>query len=210
MFYIVYKTTNIINGKIYIGSHISEYVNDKYLGSGKLLFKAIKRYGRKNFEKNNLAIFNNVKEMFNLEVSLVDEDFIKRSDTYNIKKGGYGGWAYINKRKTKKELQEACKKGLETRRFLLKNDEEYKKRVSINISRAKKGMIGTFTGKKHKESTKKKIGEANKIKSSGIGNSQWSTCWIYSLTEEKNIKVKKTELEMWIQLGWKRGRALGF
>ena len=46
---IVYKTTNLINGKIYIGK--DKHNNPNYLGSGKRLNQAIKKYGRDKFIK---------------------------------------------------------------------------------------------------------------------------------------------------------------
>lgn len=46
---IVYLTTNLVNGKKYVGSHFSS--DDDYLGSGVLISKAIKKYGKSNFKK---------------------------------------------------------------------------------------------------------------------------------------------------------------
>ena len=51
---IIYKTTNLINGKIYVGSDISNIPS--YLGSGKILKCAIKKYGKDNFQKEILDI----------------------------------------------------------------------------------------------------------------------------------------------------------
>jgi len=50
--YYVYKTTNIVNNKIYIGVHISNNIeNDPYLGSGNLLLKSISKYGYDKFKR---------------------------------------------------------------------------------------------------------------------------------------------------------------
>jgi len=90
MFYIVYKTTNLLNNKIYIGLHETEDINDSYLGSGILLKKAIKKYGASNFKKEILFVYDNKTDMINKEKELVSEAFIARRDTYNMSKGGFG------------------------------------------------------------------------------------------------------------------------
>lgn len=87
-YYTIYKTTNNINGKIYIGQHITENINDSYVGSSKHLLKDIKKYGKKNFTKEILHIFDNFDDMDNKEKELVDVEFILREDTYNIRIGG--------------------------------------------------------------------------------------------------------------------------
>lgn len=43
MFHFLYKTTNTLNGKIYIGAHSTQDLNDGYLGSGKQILDAIKK-----------------------------------------------------------------------------------------------------------------------------------------------------------------------
>ena len=90
-YHIIYKTTNLINGKIYIGAHSTDNLNDGYLGSGDNIVTAIKKYGKNNFIREILYMANNSEEMFKTEASIVTEEFIKRKNVYNIVSGGHGG-----------------------------------------------------------------------------------------------------------------------
>lgn len=87
-YFTVYKVTNLVNGMIYVGFHATNKLDDGYLGSGTYLKRAINKYGKKNFEKEIVAIFDNRKEAEDLEREIVNEEFVKREDTYNISVGG--------------------------------------------------------------------------------------------------------------------------
>ena len=89
-YYTVYKTTNLINNKFYIGIHATNNLNDEYLGSGFALKKAIKKYGKDNFQKEILFLFDNKTDMIQKEIELVNENLIKNTMSYNINMGGYG------------------------------------------------------------------------------------------------------------------------
>ena len=96
MFYTIYKITNHINGKVYIGKHQTKNLNDAYMGSGKLLIAAIKKYGIENFSKQTLFVFENEDEMNNEEKEIVTESFCKLDSNYNLNPGGKGGFGHIN------------------------------------------------------------------------------------------------------------------
>lgn len=87
---IIYKTTNLVDGKIYIGQDSNN--NPKYFGSGLLLGRSIKKYGKENFKKEILEECEN-KESLNEK----EKYWIKFYDStnnkigYNISEGGTGG-----------------------------------------------------------------------------------------------------------------------
>lgn len=103
MKYIVYLTTNRINNKIYIGVHETEDPNvfDGYIGCGAYINKpssynkgkthlhnAILKYGTSAFHRITLRVFDSLEDALDLEAWLVTEEFVKRTDTYNMTVGG--------------------------------------------------------------------------------------------------------------------------
>lgn len=88
MYHIVYLTTNLINNKIYIGIRSTYNLNDGYLGSGTLLRKSIKKYGKDNFKRQILYYCLSRIEALHIESQIVDKNFIKRTNVYNLTLGG--------------------------------------------------------------------------------------------------------------------------
>ncbi len=213
MHYTIYKVTNKINGKIYIGSHKTKNLDDGYMGSGKYLKRAIEKKGIENFKKEILFVYDNPEAMYKKEGELVNEDFLTIENTYNLKVGGFGGFDYINKKclnlnagsqYMKEHAKEMGKVGLKVvKEKYGDNWDNWIKECGKkgNIAARKKYPNGTFFGKTHSEETKRKISEKNSISSAGEKNSQYGTMWITN--GEKNIKLKKSDT---IPEGWIKGR----
>ena len=212
MFYTVYKITNLINNKIYIGCHKTLNLDDEYMGSGKILHRAFAKHGIENFKKEILSVFDNKEEMFKKEKELV---FVNES-TYNIKEGGCGGFDFININKLNKsfnwlksikseENRKKVSEGLKKYRKSL-SEEEKTKQKEKRIKGQKKYFQENgswWNGKKHKESTKKKQSETHKGKYVGEKNNNYGKCWINNGIENKTIK--KETLDEWILKGYKKG-----
>lgn len=151
MYYAIYQITNTLNSKIYVGYHSTENLMDNYFGSGKILKRAIKKYGIENFKKEILYVFPTKKEALQKERELVNEDFIARKDTYNLKLGGEGGWEYAwNSPK---------------RRLSIKQNVIDGKHRGWPISQEQRKRIGSvsFKGHHHSIESRKKISDAGKI-----------------------------------------------
>lgn len=91
-YYYLYKITNLLTNKIYIGVHTTTNLNDSYFGSSRQLKADIKKFGKNNFKKEILEFFNSSSEAFAREAEIVNEPFVARPDTYNLSVGGEGGY----------------------------------------------------------------------------------------------------------------------
>ena len=103
MHYYLYKITNLINGKIYIGKHQTEDLEDGYIGSGVVLRKDFKKFGIENFSKEIIEFHECDRELCLAERKVVNEDFVKREDTYNCTTGGNGSWSHTKNMVTVKD-----------------------------------------------------------------------------------------------------------
>lgn len=101
MFYIIYETTNNVNGKKYRGAHATDDLNDSYLGSGNGIKAAIRLYGRENFYRSILEVCSTPEEMYEAECRWVNDEWVSRRDTYNHRSGGTGGFVLSEESKTK-------------------------------------------------------------------------------------------------------------
>jgi hypothetical protein len=202
MYYIIYKTTNLINGLYYIGMHRATDLEDDYLGSGTLLKNAVKTFGKNNFVRENLFVFDEEWKMILAEKILV---IVDSEITYNMCSGGVGSWLHINENR---EIQlRAAKKGNATRKKLYENNEEWRETYRKNISDGLKGHYANneshWTGKKHRPDSIEKMSRSKSEMYLGENNPQYGTMWI---TDGKNNrKIKKDEE---IPEKWKRGRVL--
>ncbi len=96
MYFVLYKTICLENGKIYIGAHSCKDLEDGYLGSGSLIKTAIKKYGKEKFKREILEFYKSEVEMYEREKQFITEEFVKLSDNYNLSPGGMLGFSSKN------------------------------------------------------------------------------------------------------------------
>jgi group I intron endonuclease len=177
MYYLIYKMTNMLNNKIYIGMHKTDNMNDGYRGSGKALKNAIKKYGISNFKYEVIEVLSSEEEMIKKEQEIVTEEFCSRIDTYNIMPGGLfgskerNGLTFANRKHTDDTKRKigAASKG----RFF--SEESRKKMSENNFARRDPERQKQHAIERGKQTAAKRK---------------------YAPNNETNIKVSKTLLEL--------------
>lgn len=201
MFHYLYRTENLTNGKFYIGIHsgIEKPEEDGYLGSGTKFLKAVKKYGRTNFKKIVLYIFETRQEAKDKERELVNEEMVADRCCYNIAIGGDGGSKHTEEAKLrigaasrgKSNLWMASEDGKKSR---LKTSETMKKQFAA-------GRVHHYSGKSRSEEDCAKISKAL------IGNVPWnkgvtlSPEHCYKISVAQRGKHDRIELEL-AKIGW--------
>ena len=149
MNYIVYKTTNLINGKIYVGVHrTNPDIFDGYIGCGvtkkdkksktKGFPKAVLKYGYNNFKRETLFIYPDTEQgkldAYKKEAEIVNLEFIKSKDTYNLALGGI----ISMKENNKKEIAQYTIEG----KFIRTWNSILEATEALNIPNINQNLIG--------------------------------------------------------------------
>lgn len=220
MKHITYITTNLINGKQYVGDHSTDNLDDSYLGSGKLILRAIKKYGKENFKREILEVSESKEEAFDLQEKYINEYETLKPIGYNLSpKGGHFVSGSLSE-ETKRKIS-ISKKGKETwmkgkthkkesiEKLKVPHNEEWNKKVSlankgkVPWNKGKKGIYSTETIEKMQNSAKKRTGEKNgffgkkhtedtikKIKDTSVNNSKGEKNGMYGKKHSKESKMK--------------------
>jgi GIY-YIG catalytic domain len=218
MYYTIYKITNKLDNKFYIGKHKTSNLEDGYMGSGVQLRQAYEKYGMDNFHKEIICLCESEEEMNQKERELV---IVDKDISYNLTAGGGGSWDHINndpkylegKKYAQKRAAEvmAEKYGPDWARMIAKkgNKTRLEKYPNLSSETAKRNhQLGHFdwTGRKHTPETLAKLKIAHKDIHAGERNSQYGTCWVHDTHHNK--KIKKTQLDKYLSLGYTKGRKM--
>lgn len=178
---IIYKTTNKLNGKIYIGKDESN--NPSYIGSGYILKKAISKYGKHNFIKEILEKCDSRELLNEREIYWIYE--YKSTDPsigYNIAEGGTGGNTYFGKTDFElREIKSKISNSLKNRVFT----EDHRNKLSKSASFRKGNKPCKFKNQKMEDY----LGEeySNKIKNK-ISNSL-KEHYKDGMSDEQRLKI---------------------
>ena len=191
-YFYVYKTTNLINNKFYIGVHASKKEHDlNYFGSGIAINRAIKKYGIENFKNEILSYHESLEEAYSTERILVNTKLINQPDCYNMVCGGIGGngenlmtpenlirmkspRSDEEKNKISKSLKGKCyltKDGRKRISDSLRGNTHAKGMTYNHTDEAREAISQSRLGKKMSEETKRKCRENRKGKGTGENNS---------------------------------------
>ncbi|WP_053069188.1 GIY-YIG nuclease family protein [Bizionia psychrotolerans] len=109
-----YITVNNLNNKVYVGVHSTDDLDDGYMGSGVVLKRAFKKYGKENFSTLKIKFYSTIEDAYEAEKCLVNPIWVQDSTTYNLVKGGVGNYNHTEDAKIR--IGKAAKKNMTGRK----------------------------------------------------------------------------------------------
>lgn len=209
MYHIVYLTTNLINQKIYVGVHSTYNLNDGYLGSGKLISKAIKKYNKENFQRQILYYCLESDDAYEIESQIVTKEFIKLKNVYNITPGSrctskfftshplkgktFEEYYGLEKAKNIKEkISLKMKNRPSTRKGTKRPEHLIKQSIETMKSRSYNRICSEETKQKISNSNKGKI-RSEEFKQNVSDNKKGKKCKPFSEEHKQKLSIKNKE-----------------
>ena len=200
----IYKTTCLVNGKIYIGQHVlyNDDRDNKYIGSGVIFLKALKKYGKENFKREILRYCNSQKELNVWEYVYIKKYNAQNPEIgYNIA-GGDVSSSVGNPAKTD-VVKEKIRKALSG-----KGNPNFNKKWSDKKRKQMEEMFQNnhpMKGKHHSEATKKAWSEKRRGKNPFEHLTDEEREKIYEKTRGKNNAMFGSTF-VWINNGTQNKR----
>lgn len=195
----------------------TDSLEDGYVGSGKHLWRSIRKHGKENHSTEIIEHLPSRERLVLREEQLVNEELLGDVLCMNIRLGGLGGFDHLQ-HYSKEDISTWRRKGacasaktrsdMHTNRLKTDSAYEAKWRGSLSVGgrrrAATEGYVNPNSGNTYSAEVKQKMSDSN----TGERNSQYGTCWVYSLEEQRNMKISKDEIISYEKLGWVKGRKM--
>ena len=178
-FHYIYKITNKLNGKFYIGMHSTDNLGDGYFGSGKLIRRSVARYGKENHRFEILEFLESRRELCYKEEELLTEELLSNPLCLNLSKGGAGGnkIVWTPERRAERGAMFAAMERTHEHKARISNALKGKNRSDAARQNISKGLTG------HTQKTE----TINKRVAKLAGRSKF--IWILKTPENEEIKI---------------------
>jgi hypothetical protein len=190
--------------------HSTDNLEDGYMGSGTRLARSKRKYGVENHKIEILEFASDRKALREREKELITEEMLHDPMCMNL---AFGGGEIRLTKEQYKDRNLKCQQlrlvkyedpvWLEKHKAKLR--EGVKKRLSSDAW-LKNHVVPDWNGKNHSDETKKLMSESH----TGEKNSQFGTCWIFSVIEKRSMKVPLEEIDKYLSQGWQKGRKMNF
>lgn len=196
MYGYIYKTTNLINGKIYIGQHKSTKFDTTYYGSGVVILNAISKYGKNNF-KCELIEWCETQSKTNSRERYWIKFYNSRNRLigYNVTEGGEGVRGFHLSEESRKKIS-VSKIGVTPNRDYHDISNETKQKISSTLKEYYKSHDNARKGVHLSEETKQKLRNANlgKTYSQEVRNKHKRPAWNKDIPMSEEAKQHLREV----------------
>jgi hypothetical protein len=129
-----------------VGKHATSNIDDGYIGSGNLLLRAVRKYGRDAFKIEHLAFCGSMEELNVLEQQIVTKELVEDPMCFNLKLGGAGGWDHCQRKGTKlseetrRKMSESHKGKPRPKRGPMSDEEKQRRSLALLGRKKPEGM----------------------------------------------------------------------
>lgn len=207
-YHYIYRTTCLATGKFYVGMHSTNDIDDKYLGSGKILGYSRKKYGDQNHKKEIIEMCPSREALKLREKEIVNEEMLANPLNINLKYGGEGGFDHLNSGNLahRERASGAATKrnssltGTQLARDISKKAHETRRRRGVLPFGGKRN---NFAGMFHTAETKMKMQNSQQlVNRSGENNPMFGKKFAWMNKEGKNKKVNHAMVDQFVCDGW--------
>ncbi len=164
-FGIIYKVTNKVNGKVYVGQTTQKlsFRKAKHINRGHYLYNALNRYGLENFNWEIISYCGSVEKLNKMEKYYIKK-YNSFSNGYNLTEGGEGQLGVSPSGDVRQKISDSLKGrycGKENPFYSKKHSEKSRMKMSDALKGKMVGEKNSFYGKKHSQESRKKMSESH-------------------------------------------------
>ena len=185
----IYETTNLVNGKKYIGQRKFGQ-REPYLGSGIALKRAIKKYGPENFSKRIICECETKEELDRMEIHYIAEaNAVESKEYYNIVSGGGSTAGYKHSDETRNKMSISSSN----------RSESFRKKMSMARKKQwlspeyRKKLLDANIGRRHSDETRNKMSEAASNRSAETRKKLADANKGHKASDETKMKMSKSQ-----------------
>lgn len=182
--------------------HSTSNLEDEYIGSGKLLWLSIRKYGKENHIMEILEFCDSRRSLKEREREIVNEELLDNPLCMNLKRGGEGGLS------TSEHITKYYEAGRQALHDKILKDDDFRLQITAEARKTfaekrKRGEIHINFSNEARIGRGKRMGEM-------VSKTWTGKVWVHHTDLQQTTRIDNEDFPLWEPKGWKKGRKMKF